>query len=310
MWATRFREELEGLLAQLPTGRVTTFAALAEALGDRRAAVPVFRFLRREQPPGWHRVVRADGTLAFPDTAQRLQGEGVGIAEGRVGAFPDRLFRRFQTAWPLRALREEQRALSSQVILEDRFEDPKGVAGFDVSYRDDQAYVAAVHLDWPSLALEEELGLRTTVDFPYISTYLAYREFDPIARCFGRFETPPSLLLVDGNGTLHPTRFGIACYVGLKLDRPTIGVAKSLLIGRPDREALPEGESAPVREGGEVVGYAYRSSRGKPIYVSPGHRVSGATALRFVRRLCRSRIPEPLRLADRAARRLHAARGG
>lgn len=303
----RFQDELEALLAQVPLGRVTTFGALAEALGDGRAAVPVFRFLRRERSPGWYRVVRVDGTLPFPEISSRLRAEGVGVRDGRVWALEELLFRRFDTARPLRKLREEQRTLASQVVLSDRFEDLRGVAGFDVSYRGRAAYAAAVHLDWQTLSVEEEVTLKTAIDFPYISTYLAYREFDAIAQCDARFRTPPSLLLVDGNGTLHPTRFGIACYVGLKLDRPTIGVAKSLLTGRPDREPLGEGQDTAVRRDGAVVGYAYRPGKGKPIYVSPGHRISGATALRFVRRLCTSRIPEPLRLADRAARRLRTA---
>lgn len=303
----RFRKELEALLAQVPSGRITTFGALAEALGDRRASVPVYRFLRRERPAGWHRVVRADGTLAFPEAAGRLEAEGVETDESRVPGYREILSRRFQTTRPLKALREEQRALAADVVLEDRFEDLTGVAGFDVSYRGADAHAAAVLLDWETLEMVQEVTLTAAVGFPYISTYLAYREFGPIARCYRRFGTLPSLLLVDGNGTLHPTRFGIACYVGLKLDRPTIGVAKSLLIGRVDREALGQGETAPVRHEGEVVGHAYRPAGGKPIYISPGHRISGGTALKFVRRLCQSRIPEPLRLADRAARRARIA---
>ncbi|MFQ6012321.1 MAG: endonuclease V [Thermoplasmata archaeon] len=308
--AMRFRQELEALLAQVVPGRVTTFGALAGALGDVRASVPVFRLLRRERPPGWHRVVRTDGSLAFPDATPSLAAEGVEIRGEAVCHFRRVLFQDFRTNRPLEALRREQRSLASQIVLEDRFEKPRTVAGFDVSYRGPDAYAAAVLLDWETLEVREEIGLTTAVDFPYISTYLAHREFEPVACCYARFTNTPSLLLVDGNGTLHPGRFGVACYVGLKLDRPTIGVAKSLLTGRPDREALAPGEATPVRLEGEALGYAFRPGKGKPTYVSPGHRISGPTAMRFVRRLCRTRIPEPLRLADRAARRLRRAHEG
>ena len=299
----QFSRDVRTLLAQVPSGRVTTFGALAVALGDPRAAVPVFRLLDHDRPDGWHRVVRVDGSLAFREVAPRLQSEGVGVREGTVLDFQRLLFHEFHSDRPLELLRREQRRLAKELVLTDRFGELTSVAGFDISYGKSRAYGAAVLLDWETLGVQEEVGLTMAVDFPYISTYLAYREFDPVARCYARFEEPPSLLMVDGNGTLHPEGFGIACYVGLKLDRPTIGVAKSLLLGRPDREALAPGESTPVRVDGEAVGDALRTGSGKPIYVSPGHRISRPTALRYVRRLCRSRIPEPLRLADRAARR-------
>ncbi|MFQ5907462.1 MAG: endonuclease V [Thermoplasmata archaeon] len=306
----RFGHELDLLLAQVPVGQVTTFGALAQALGDARAAVPVFRVLRRNRPPGWYRVVRRDGSLAFQRAAPPLEKEGVRLQGGRIRNFRKICFQGFRSSRPLEALREEQRSLASQVVFEDRFDELLSVAGFDVSYGDDRAYAAAVLLDWESLEVQQEIRLTVPVEFPYISTYLAYREFDAVARCFSLLEMAPSLLLVDGNGALHPHHLGVACYVGLKFDRPTIGVAKSLLTGRPDRVHLAPGESAPVRMGGALAGHAFRPPSGKPIYVSPGHRVSADTALRLIRRLCRTRIPEPLRLADRAARRQRLSHEG
>lgn len=306
----RFRREVERLLAQVQPGRVTTFGGLAAALGDARAAMPIFRHIRRDRPPGWHRVVRADGSLPFPDAAPHLHEEGVEARGGALRDFGRVHFRAFRTDRPLDALRREQRDLASQVVLKDRFRELDSVAGFDVSYRGSNAHAAAVSLDWESLEVREQIGLTMAVDFPYISTYLAYREFEPVARCYARFEDPPALLLMDGNGTLHPRRFGAACYVGLRLDRPTIGVAKSLLLGRLDADPLRPGKATPVRVNGEVLGHAFRPTDGKPIYVSPGHRISHLTALRFVQRLCRTRIPEPLHLADRAAGRLRRGQDG
>lgn len=300
----RFSEELRKLLAQVPPGRVTTFGSLASALGDPRAAVPVSRHIRESRPPGWHRVVRANGALTIGDAARLLLQEGVAVDGGAVANFQKVLFRDFLSDRPLEALRKQQQALADAVVLEDGDEDLERVGGFDVSYQGFQAHAAAASLDLKTQEVLEEIGLTTTVDFPYISTYLAYREFEPVARCYARFEEPPDLLLIDGNGTLHPERFGVACHVGLKLDRPTIGVAKRLLLGRTDRKTLGPGEFTPVRVNGDVLAYALRSGEGKPIYVSPGHRISLETALHIVRRLCRTRIPEPLRLADRAARRI------
>lgn len=303
-----FGETLASLLDQVPPGRVTTFGALAQALGDDRAAVAVHRWIDRERPPGWHRALRADGALPFPEAAPLLRREGVAVRDGRAASFRDRRFEAFASDRPLEALRAEQEALARRVVLEDEPESPRTVAGFDVSYRGREAFGAAVVLDPDSLEVDEEVALRTEVDFPYIPTYLAFREFGPIAELHEALETEPGLLLVDGNGILHPADFGLACLVGVKLDRPTVGVAKSLLLGEVKGEPGP-GEAVPVRLGGRAVGSAYRSPRGgRPIYVSPGHRVSVARALHRVRPLCRRRIPEPLRRADRAARRLRRRR--
>lgn len=294
---------------QVPPGRVTSFKALGEALGDARAAKAIFQILRDERPRGWHRVVRSDGSLSFPEASRTLRTEGVSVSADRVGGFQQSMFAEFDSPRPLERLREEQRALSRRVVLEDLFGELATVAGFDVSYEGQRAYAAAVVLDWPDLGVVEEATVRTRASFPYISTYLAYREFEPIARCYRRLQREPSLILVDGNGVLHPASFGIACLTGVKLDRPTIGVAKSLLMGTLEAVPMKQGEVSPVAHRGRVLGYAYKSARqGKPIYISPGHKVSPQTAVRLVKGLCRDRIPEALRLAHLASRRLKRER--
>ncbi|MDX1534198.1 MAG: endonuclease V [Thermoplasmata archaeon] len=306
----RFSQEVEHLLSQVPPGRVTTFRALAVALGDPRAAIAVYRHLARERTSGWHRVVRVDGSVPSEEAIPRLESEGVEVQGDAVSDIARFLLQAFRSDRPLARLREEQRRLAERIEMEDRLEGPTTVAGFDVSYRKSQAYGVAVLLDWETRKVLDTVRVQRAVDFPYISTYLAYREFDVIERCYDRFKERPSLLLIDGNGTLHPERFGVACYVGLRLDRPTVGVAKSLLLGRPDRETLEPGASCPVRVDGETAGHALRTGKGKPVYVSPGHRVSLETALRFVRHLARTRIPEPLRLADREAARFRREKTG
>jgi deoxyribonuclease V len=284
---------------------VTSFKALAEAIGDVRAAKAIYEVLRQERPKGWHRVLRSDGSLPFEEAAALLRREGLRISGGRVEEFQRLLFSGFESRRPLESLREEQRVLSEKIVLEDAFGELRSVAGFDVSYGRNIAYAAAVVMEWGSLNVLEEIALMNRVTFPYISTYLAYREFDAIARCYRRLRSQPSVLLVDGNGILHPASFGIACLVGVRLDRPTIGVAKSLLMGRLEGELTQRGQSCRVIHDDRGLGYAYwPPGGGKPIYVSPGHRVSPETALDIVKTLCRGRVPEPLRLADQASRRL------
>jgi deoxyribonuclease V len=117
--------------------------------------------------------------------------------------------------------------------------------------------------------------------------------------------TVPDLLICDGQGIAHPRRFGLACHIGLMFDVPTIGCAKTSLVAHDAEPDAQRGSSAPLLDQGETVGCALRTRSGvKPIYVSPGHRISVQTACEWALRLAaRYRIPEPLHLADQAARR-------
>lgn len=303
-----FLKELESLLTQIPPGRVTTFGTVAEALGDLRAAKAVYQVIREERPRGWHRVVKTDGTLPFSGAGGLLEAEGIGLSGRRVGELRGVLHGNFVSERPLETLREEQMALSRRIVLEDSFEDVATAAGFDASYDGQQAYAAAVVVDVESLQPLETGSTKMHVTFPYISTYLAHREFEPISACYRLLKTRPSLLLVDGNGILHPAKFGIACMVGLRLGKPTIGVAKSLLMGSV--EEVKVGKAVPVTSNGRLLGYAFRPTHGRPVYVSPGHLISPSTALNLVKGLCRGRIPEPLRLAHAESRALRLREGG
>jgi len=171
------------------------------------------------------------------------------------------------------------------------------VGGVDVAYANGRGFASLVVVD-PDGSVEAEVLATRKVDFPYIPTYLAYREFPLIEAAFRRLREPPTVLLVDGHGRLHPARCGLACMVGVQLDVPTIGVAKSPLVGVPERRPNA-GEAVPVRYNGEILGYALRATAStKPLYVSTGNRGALATAVRIVRGLCRTGGPEPLRLAD------------
>ena len=192
--------------------------------------------------------------------------------------------------------------MAAKVSRRNGFRSLQTMGGVDVSYSGDRGFVALVVLRSSDLAVVEEVRVARDADFPYIPTYLAYREFPLIEAAFRRLREPPDVLLVDGHGRLHPARCGIACMVGVKLGVPTIGVAKNPLVGTMSR-GPSVGEAVPVRFEGEILGCAIRTSESiRPLYVSTGHRVSLRTAVRIVRDLCVTRYPEPLRLADLLAR--------
>ena len=292
-------EEIADLVAQIPAGRVATFADVAEGLGDPRAAMAVFRILKDAPTAGMHRVVRASAHVAFPPAAGLLRREGVPVSDRRVEDLEGRRWREFSGPGTLKELREEQIRLAASVDDADRVLEPQRIAAFDVSYAGDTAFAAGVVTDGTGERVLQEVTIRTPVDFPYIPGYLAYREFPAIEACFRRLDSPPDLLMIDGHGILHPARFGIASYAGVMLDRPSIGVAKSLLVGTPGPTPAEAGGWTGVRVGRETLGAALRSGRSRRlIYVSVGHDVSLRTAIRITARLCRTRIPEPIRRAD------------
>ena len=294
--------EIANLVAQIPPGRVSTYADIANAIGDVRAATAVFRILREASPQGAHRVVRASGE---PTTggSSRLRREGLAVSRGRVEDLAGVRWTEFNGPRTLARLRDEQRRLAEKVETADRVNDPTMIAGFDVSYDDNAAAAAVVVMDAAGERVLEEATVRMAIDFPYIPGYLSYREFPAIAACYRRLTSAPDLLMIDGHGLLHPARFGIACHVGVALDRPSVGVAKSLLVGTMGPPPRRAGDWTEVRIDGEAMGAALRSGRSRRlVYVSVGHAISLPTALRITKRLCKTRIPEPLRRADLLAK--------
>lgn len=239
---------------------------------------------------------------------------GGGEAVGSKGAMarPDDTPRRrggpLAPAWPgspaeARALQQQMRA---QVVVEDRLGTVRRVAGVDAHHDPNSgltwAAVALVRLD--DLELDQSVLCARPTSFPYISGLLSFREAPAILDALERLSAPPDLVLVDGQGIAHPRRLGIASHIGVLTDLPTIGVAKSRLIGRHDEPGPAPGAWAPLIDRGEVVGAVLRSRRAvRPLFVSPGHRIGLATAVALVMRCCRGlRLPEPVRLADRVSR--------
>lgn len=204
-----------------------------------------------------------------------------------------------------RALQERLRA---RVIEIDRFGPLRRIAGADVSYDRGSAWMCAaiVVLDARSGAVLECARAARRVRFPYLPGLLSFRELPPLAEAMARLAQPPDLVLCDGHGRAHPRRFGLACHFGLAFDVPSIGCAKSLLVGEHREPGHRRGARTRVLAGGDRIGTALRTREGaRPIFVSIGHRVSLATACTIVLAQSRGfRIPDPLRAAHDAANEL------
>lgn len=198
-----------------------------------------------------------------------------------------------------RALQEN---LRRRVIRKDDFGPVRRVAGTDCAFKDRGKTIRAVVavLSFPALELLEHAAAEQTVSLPYIPGFLSFREVPALLAAFGKLKARPDLLLCDGQGYAHPRRFGIACHLGVTLDLPSIGVAKSRLIGTHRAPNPAAGSRAPLIDKGETVGMVLRTKdRVNPLYVSIGHRMSLDTAVRYVLRCCRGyRLPETTRWAD------------
>lgn len=209
--------------------------------------------------------------------------------------------------WPLTA--EEaiaiQNQLQAEVITEDHLGEVRYVAGVDMGFEEDGAVsrAAVAVLSFPDLQLQEHAIAKRPTTFPYIPGFLSFREIPAVLDALEQVKTSPDLILCDGQGIAHPRRFGIACHLGVLVDMPTIGVAKSLLVGKHDELPLEKGNWQPLRYRGNVVGAVLRSRTGvKPLYVSPGHRISLPTAIDYVLRCTtKYRLPETTRWADKLA---------
>jgi len=265
-----FYAALRELIAQVPEGMITTPLALASALGDMLAAKAVMEALQRSD---------------MADLRDRISFKPEAGSE----------FRSFRTDKPLQRLAQLQEKNAGLVIQEDLFGSAKRVAGVDVAYDGDDAYAACVVME-EDVKVTEVGYFRSKAAFPYIPSYLSFREAEPAigaAREVSGFD----ILLVNGHGVAHPRGCGLASQIGLILDATTIGVATSMLI----MEAGSAGPSPYLMIEGRVVGARLGASR-KPIYVSIGHRVRLDTAVKIVGKFVLGvGLPEPLKAAHREA---------
>ena len=201
-----------------------------------------------------------------------------------------------------RRIQDTGRAL---VIAEDRLGPIGRVAGIDVGFEQEGriARAAIAVLAFPSLVPLESASARRPAAFPYVPGLLSFREIPVVLDALGQLRSPPDLLICDGQGLAHPRRFGLACHLGVLTGLPSIGAAKSRLLGTHAKLPPERGAWVPLVDRGETVGAVLRTRTGvSPLYVSVGHRLALATAIALVLACApRYRLPETTRRAHRLA---------
>ena len=198
-----------------------------------------------------------------------------------------------------------QKDLSQRLILQDRLEQVRLVAGVDVGFEDEgkTTRAAVVVLTFPELELVEASIGRAPTRFPYIPGFLSFRELPAVLEALDSIKNEPDLFLCDGQGYAHPRRLGIACHLGVLIDKPTIGVGKTRLLG--SHEAVPDERGAwqPLVHKEETIGAVLRTRIGvKPVYISVGHYISLETAIEYVMACTtKYKLPETTRMAHKYA---------
>ena len=198
-----------------------------------------------------------------------------------------------------------QQQLQPKMIADDCLGEVKYVAGVDIGFEDNYkiSKAAVAVFSYPKLELVETAIARIPTAFPYVPGYLSFREIPAILAALPKVKQTPDLILCDGQGLAHPRRFGLACHLGVLLDIPTIGVAKSRFIGEHEEVPLEKGSWKPLTDNDEIIGVVLRSRTNvKPLYVSIGHKISLPTAIDYVMGcLTKYRLPETTRSADKLA---------
>ena len=218
----------------------------------------------------------------------------------KVGVFPLNLS-------PAEA-RRAQAEIPPHVIRQDRLGRVCSVAGADIALRENTGYAAVIVYSFPDLTEIERVSSEGELKFPYVPGLLAFREVPLLLEAFRKLRRKPDLILADAHGWAHPRRAGMACHLGLVLDIPTIGCAKSVLVGEYKMPPARRGSTSALLHAEEEIGKVVRTRTGvRPIFVSCGHRVSLPTAVRLALACCDGyRIPKPLHEADRWVKQLRS----
>ncbi len=203
---------------------------------------------------------------------------------------------------------EIQRRLAKMVVTQNDIQNPRLIAGVDVSVnRLGEATAAAVVLSYYELNVVESAVAKGKVNFPYIPGLLSFREVPLTLEVCKKLTSSPDLVMVDGQGIAHPRRLGLASHLGLFLKVPTIGCAKSPLFGKYQLPSDAQGSYNEITDGeGNVIGAVLRTKFGvKPLFISVGHKIGLVSAIHWVLQCCRGyRLPEPTRLAHLASKGL------
>ncbi len=198
--------------------------------------------------------------------------------------------------------KQTQLTLAPKVITKNHLKSPKIIAGTDISFnkKDPIGYAGVVLLDANSLEIIQEFTLKDNLTFPYIPGLLSFREGPLLIELFKKVHPIPDLIFFDGQGIAHPRRFGLASHLGLFLDCPTIGCAKSRLVGSYEEPGENKGSfSKLIDDNGKTIGAVIRTKENcKPLYISQGHKINLKTATKWTLECTGGyRIPEPTRLA-------------
>jgi len=209
---------------------------------------------------------------------------------------------------PQEAVRIQQDLRARLIARDDDPAEFRTIAAMDVSYdkRSPWLFAGIVVMRLPGFQVVETAGVRARATFPYVPGLLSFRESPAGLEAWEKLRNRPDCLICDGHGTAHPRRFGFACHFGLLVDLPTIGFAKSVLVGRFDPPGVARGSATDLTDAGEVIGSAIRTREGaEPVFVSVGHRISlGRAVATILASTAGYRIPEPARRAHALVNRL------
>ena len=209
----------------------------------------------------------------------------------------------------LNNLKKIQRKIAGNIIIKDKFKisELKTVAGFDIAYHNKNVICACVVLDFKTLEVLEKRYVISKENFPYIPNFLMFREGPPIIHAYHELRTEPDILLICGGGILHPLKSGIASYIGVSLDKPTIGITKKLLLGDVLEGKIYVDKETIDGKIKELRGERMETKRGsRPIFISPGHKITVAASVKVIQKCmyANHKLPEPLRAAHRYAGRI------
>ncbi len=210
--------------------------------------------------------------------------------------------------WPdnIEQAKEIQESLRAKVLCIPLRKKVKLIAGADAAFGEDRVFAAACLYSYPALSLLDEVCVVSSISFPYIPGYLSFREGEAIVGALRRLKAKPDLILIDGQGIAHPRSMGIASHIGVLLDLPTIGCAKSRLVGEFAEPDWERGARSPLLFQEKIVGAVLRTrDHVRPLFISPGHKVNLKNSIEIVLQTTRGfRIPEPLRRADFLSKRV------
>ena len=192
-----------------------------------------------------------------------------------------------------------QKDLKSNISLKKSFSKIEKIAGADVSYYQNNMIAGVIIFEFPNLKIIESQSFISPVNFPYVPGLLTFREGPSLLEAFKKVKNEPDVILFDGQGIAHPRRMGIATHLGLFLDKPTIGCAKSRLSGKYTSVGEKKGDYALLKEGEEILGAVLRTRREvKPIFISPGHKINLPNSIEIVLKcIIKYRLPLPVREA-------------